>query len=129
MTYHPDNFTIPLMTLIWGLLIIMGTLALDRIRRRYYDVFLYSHHFIYPILYLVGLIRFEPKRGMRISLTSFQFNPSIHPSKYTCTGCPLACHKPLVLPRGWNGFVDHGLGFALCLCSTPCVCDKHQGYE
>ena len=57
MTFHPDNFTIPLMTLVWGLLIVMAIMALDCVRRKYYDLFLRSHHFIYPIMYLVGVLR------------------------------------------------------------------------
>ncbi|KAL6065049.1 Ferric reductase [Balamuthia mandrillaris] len=46
-----DNFTVPLITLVtWLTFITMGVLTLWQIRRRFFELFYYSHHITYCLL-------------------------------------------------------------------------------
>ncbi|CAM9993210.1 unnamed protein product, partial [Choristocarpus tenellus] len=55
MDYHSDNWTIPLAIVsTWTMFILMYGLSLERVRRRFFEVFYYAHHF-FMVVWLVML--------------------------------------------------------------------------
>jgi len=54
--YHPDNFTIPLMFWLWCGAVVATILAIDFVRRKHFEVFMFCHHFLFTSFVLGALM-------------------------------------------------------------------------
>eukprot|EP00937_MAST-01D_sp_MAST-1D-sp2_P000986 g986.t1 len=54
--YHPDNFTIPLMLILWIFAMAAALLTLDFVRRKHYEVFYFAHHSLFTTFVLGSLM-------------------------------------------------------------------------
>ena len=110
------------MTLVWGLLVVMAIMALDLVRRKYYQLFLRSHHFIYPIVYLVCILLKGLPSADFFFLHSNSSNSTHLHSIFSGSAPPR--NEPLVLSLRRNDSLAARLGCALCLWGTPGLCEE-----
>eukprot|EP00656_Telonema_subtile_P001826 TRINITY_DN10790_c0_g1_i2.p1 TRINITY_DN10790_c0_g1~~TRINITY_DN10790_c0_g1_i2.p1 ORF type:complete len:694 (+),score=102.87 TRINITY_DN10790_c0_g1_i2:83-2164(+) len=56
LNYHNDNFTNPLIIIVWWCMVLcMGVFAFDKIRRSNFELFYYTHH-LYIVIYIAALL-------------------------------------------------------------------------
>ena len=54
--YHPDNFSIPLMSILYWLALLAVCCTLDFVRREHFELFMWAHHFLFTTFVLGALL-------------------------------------------------------------------------